>query len=130
MKETLMRIKDKIMGSSSYDIPDEFGEDFVEVDMESQPKDRKKVLVKPYVVTEFNEINEPLNDLREGYTVALINIRQLKDKDVVELKRAVGKLKKTCDAIGGDIAGFGDDWLVATPGFARVFRQAATEAEE
>ena len=47
MKETLMRIKDKIMGSSSYDIPDEFGEDYLEVDLENQPKFKQKVVVKP-----------------------------------------------------------------------------------
>ena len=63
----------------------------------------------------------PLNDLREGFTVALLNVKLLKDKDVTELKRAVSTLKKTCNAINGDIAGFGDDWLVATPGFAQVF---------
>ena len=69
----------------------------------------------------------PLNDLREGFTVALLNVKLLKDKDVTELKRAVSTLKKTCNAINGDIAGFGDDWLVATPGFAQVF---STKAEE
>jgi SepF-like predicted cell division protein (DUF552 family) len=60
--------------------------------------------------------------LREGSTIALINIRPLKEKDLVELKRAINKLKKTCDAIAGDIAGFGEDYIVATPEFASVFR--------
>mgnify|MGYP001565132694 CR=1 FL=1 len=127
MKETLMRIKDKIMGSSSYDIPDEFGEDYLEVDLENQPKFKQKVVVRPYVIREFRDMQLPLNDLREGFTVALLNVKLLKDKDVTELKRAVSTLKKTCNAINGDIAGFGDDWLVATPGFAQVFRPKAEE---
>lgn len=130
MKDTLMRIKDKIVGSSSYDIPDEFGEDFLEVEPENQLKERKRIVVRPYSVKEFSDIKEPLDALREGYTVALINIRELKDKDLLELKRAVNKLKKTCDAIDGDIAGFGADWLVATPGFATVFRMPAEKVEE
>ncbi len=46
----------------------------------------------------------------------------MKDKDIVELKRAINKLKKTCDAIDGDIAGFGEDWIVVTPSFAEVHR--------
>lgn len=129
MKEALMKIKDKIMGSSAYDIPDEFGEDYLEVDLESQPKLKQKVIVKPYVVREFRDMQLPLNDLREGYTVALINVKLLKDKDVSELKRAVSTLKKTCNAINGDIAGFGDDWLVATPGFAQVFRPKVEEEQ-
>ncbi|MBU2590316.1 MAG: cell division protein SepF [Nanoarchaeota archaeon] len=126
MRDTFMRIKEKITGgNSTYDIPDEFGEDYLEIEPQyQQNKARNKVVVKPFVIKEFADVSEPLDALREGYTVALINIKQLKDKDIVELKRAVNKLKKTCDAINGDIAGFGEDWLVATPGFAQVFRPA------
>ena len=39
----------------------------------------------------------------------------------------LNKLKKTCDAIEGDIAGFGEDWIVVTPSFAKVYRTTATE---
>lgn len=60
--------------------------------------------------------------LREGNTIALVNIKPLKDRDLVELKRAINKLKKTCDAIEGDIAGFGDNWIAAVPNFARIHR--------
>ena len=45
----------------------------------------------------------------------------------MELKRAINKIKKTCDAIEGDIAGFGEDWIVVTPSFARVYRSKDTE---
>jgi len=41
-------------------------------------------------------------------------------------KRVVNKLKKTCDAIDGDIAGFGEDWIVVTPAFAQVARSSVT----
>ena len=59
--------------------------------------------------------------------MGLINIKPLKNKDLVELKRAINKLKKTCDAVGGDIAGFGDDYLVVTPSFASIYRTKDTE---
>ena len=75
----------------------------------------------------FDDIKETLDVLREGYTIALINIRPLKDKDIVELKRTINKLKKTCDAIEGDIAGISEDWIVVTPSFARVHRDKVTE---
>ena len=74
----------------------------------------------------FEDIKGILDSLREGYTIALVNIRPLKDKDLVELKRAVNKLKKTTDAIEGDIAGFGDDWVVVTPSFASIYRNKET----
>ena len=62
--------------------------------------------------------------LREGYTIALVNIKPLKDRDLVELKRAINKLKKTCDAIEGEIAGFGEDYVVVTPAFASIYRSS------
>ena len=71
---------------------------------------------------DFENIKGVLDALREGYTIALINIKPLKNKDLVELKRAISKLKKTCDAIEGDIAGFGEDWLVVAPSFATIYR--------
>ena len=50
-------------------------------------------------------------------------MKVVKEKDMVELKRAVSKIRKTCEAIDGDVAGFGEDWLVATPSFAGIHRE-------
>ncbi|HIH43270.1 TPA: cell division protein SepF, partial [Candidatus Woesearchaeota archaeon] len=47
---------------------------------------------------------------------------------LVELKRAINKLKKTCEAIDGDIAGFGDDYLIVVPTFAEIYRSKDTPA--
>jgi len=130
MKETLLRIKDKILGTShEEDIPDEFGEDYLEIDSENQPAKKTKILVKPFMIREFQDVKLVLDALRDGYTIALVNIKPLKDKDLIELKRVVNKLKKTCDAIDGDIAGFGEDWLVATPNFASVDRNQPRPAQ-
>jgi SepF-like predicted cell division protein (DUF552 family) len=79
------------------------------------------------MIEDFSDIKPMLDSIREGYTIALVNIKPLKDKDIMELKRAVGKLKKTCEAIEGDIAGFGEDWLVITPSFAQIHRDRNTE---
>jgi len=114
------KIKNKILG-----IPeeDEFMENYVEIDTKKKDIGAKsKIIVKPYVIQDFSDIKDTLDDLREGYTIALINIKNLKERDIVELKRAVTKLKKTCDAIDGDIAGFGEDWVVVTPSFAQIYR--------
>lgn len=87
-------------------------------------------MVKPYSIEDFSDIKPVLDSLREGYTIALVNIKPIKDKDIIELKRAINKLKKTCDAIEGDIAGFGEDWIVVTPSFAHVHRTRQTEELE
>src|SRR3989344_5733750 len=117
------KIKNRILG-----IPDdEFIDDYVEIDNKKNLADRSKIIIKSYMLQDFSDIKSTLDDLREGFTIALINIKYLKDKDIVELKRAVTKLKKTCDAIDGDIAGLGDDWIVVTPSFAQIYRNTQTE---
>jgi SepF-like predicted cell division protein (DUF552 family) len=87
-------------------------------------------MVRPFVMEEFEDIKDVLDILREGSTIALINIKPLKDKDLVELKRAISKLRKTCEAIDGDIAGFGEDYVVAVPYFARIHRGAKQPKDE
>ena len=96
VKEAWLRIKDKILGTTrEEDIPDEFGEDYLEIDAEAQPARKTKVSVKPFVIREFQDVKLVLDVLREGYTIALVNIKPLKDKALIELKRVVNKLKKT-----------------------------------
>ncbi len=105
-------------------------EEYVELDTSSQEGSKQKVTVRPYSITDFADVKGILDALRDGTTIALVNIKPLKDKDLVELKRAINKLKKTCDAIEGDIAGFGDDYLVVTPAFAQIYRESQQQTTE
>ena len=120
MADIFSRIKEKFSGSGT--ATDEFSDDYVEIDTKSAIGPKTKVIVRPFVVNDFADIKPALDSLREGYTIALINIKPLRDKDLVELKRAINKIKKTCEAIEGDIAGFGEVWIVVTPSFASVYR--------
>ena len=95
-------------------------EEYVEIDTElSKPKENK-VVVRPFVLKSMEGMDDILNSLREGYTIAVIDIKQLKAKDIIELKRAISKIKKTVDALEGTIAGFGDNIIIATPQFAEI----------
>lgn len=89
-----------------------------------------KVVVRSFAMEDFSDIKPVLDVLREGYTICLINIKPLKEKDLVELKRAINKLKKTCEAVEGDIAGFGDDYIVVTPSFAEIYRTGGDDEFE
>lgn len=101
-------------------------EGYVEIETESE-ETKSKIIVRPFMMKDFEDVKEILDALRAGQTIALINIRPLKDKDLIELKRAINKLKKTCDAIEGEIAGFGEDWIVVTPSFATIYRTKQIE---
>ncbi len=118
MKDFLLQLKEKFSRPSQDNSP----EGYVEVGQTPAAGEKAKISVRPFVMEEFEDIKEVLDVLREGSTIALVNIRPLKDKDLVELKRAITKLRKTCEAIDGDIAGFGEDYVVAVPYFARIHR--------
>jgi SepF-like predicted cell division protein (DUF552 family) len=51
-------------------------------------------MVKLFVIKKYEDANRLLNSLREGYTIAIVDFKILKQKDPIELKRAVAKLKK------------------------------------
>jgi len=124
------KLKEKFSGPKYDELEQEQG--YVELENDGEPG-KSKVLVRPFMLDDFDDVKPILDSLREGYTIALVNIRPLKDKDLVELKRAINKLKKTADAIEGEIAGFGDDYLVVTPSFASIYRSKqmkAVSAEE
>ena len=95
------------------------GEDYFEIDLGPEEK-KSKVSVRPFVLRKFEDINEVLNSLREGYTIAVVDIQTLRKKDVIELKRAISKLKKTTEALEGSITGFGENIVIATPSFAEI----------
>ena len=124
------KLKEKLGTNSSSDF-EESEQGYVELGNESSPADAKsKLSVRPFVIEEFEHIKPILDSLREGHTIALINIKPLKDKDLVELKRAINKLKKTCDALEGDIAGFGENWIAAVPSFAYIYRGPKPSKED
>jgi SepF-like predicted cell division protein (DUF552 family) len=106
-------------------------DDYVSVG-DNKGEEAHQMTVRTYILEDFSDIKAVLDVLRDGYTIPFINIKPLKEKDLIELKRAINKLKKTTDAIGGDIAGGGDDYIVCTPQTAKIFRQKAPKkvAEE
>ena len=124
MRKFLSAIKERLSGPTYEDLEAEEG--YVELDTEGT-ENISKVVVRPFVLEEFEDIKPILDSLREGYTIALINIRPLKEKDLIELKRAINKLKKTTDAIDGEIAGFSEDYIVVTPSFASIHRTKHTQ---
>jgi len=120
------RLKEQISGAGSDILHEAEEEGYVELGTDNAELS-SKVTVRPFVIEDFESIKPILDSLREGHTIALVNIKPLKDKDLVELKRAINKIKKTTDAIEGDIAGFGDNWIAAVPSFAKIYRHKSKE---
>jgi len=114
----------RLFGGASSD------DDYVEIDLEAGEPKENKVMIKPFVLRNFDDVTDILNSLREGYTIAIVDIKPLKTKDLIELKRSVGKIKKTVEAMEGSIAGFGDNIIIATPSFASIHREPQEHKKE
>jgi|TARA_Y100000310_G_scaffold318878_1_gene373456 SepF-like predicted cell division protein (DUF552 family) len=121
------KIKERVSGNGSEVLHETEEEGYVELGADATAEASSKITVRPFVISDFESIKPVLDSLREGHTIALINIKPLKDRDLVELKRAINKIKKTTDAIEGDIAGFGDNWIAAVPSFAHIHRHKTAE---
>lgn len=106
------------------DDPENMGDDeYVEIDTASSGSHSDgRIVIKPYVLEDFTDIRDILDTQKKTNTIALINIKPLKDKDVIEVKRAINKLKKNCEATDGSIAGFGENWVVVAPSFAEIIK--------
>ncbi len=103
---------------------EEASDEYIEIDLGRETK-KSKVMVRPFVLKSFEDVTPILNSLREGYTIAVIDINQLRAKDIIELKRAISKIKKTADALEGSIAGFGENVIIVTPQFADIYKAPA-----
>ncbi len=122
----LDRIKKVFSGSLGNS---DFEDEYLEIDLGKEEKDNK-VFVKLFTLKNYDEVTEVLNALREGYTIAIIDIKILRQKDPIELKRAISKIKKTTDALEGNIAGFGDNVVIVTPSFAKIHKEIQKPKEE
>jgi SepF-like predicted cell division protein (DUF552 family) len=101
---------------------EEESETYVEVNvMDSQERKTGTMGIRIEKLTEFSDTDRILKHIRKG-SVIFLKIKDLREKDMGELKRAVDKLKKTVIANNGDIAGVESDWLILTPEFAAVER--------
>lgn len=95
--------------------------EFIELDTAEATVPAGKIPIRVDRMEDFSDSDRIQKLIRDG-AVVLVKIRKLKEKDLSELKRAVDKLRKTCVAMNGDIAGIDEDWIIVTPAFAHVAR--------
>ncbi len=119
------KIKDFFSNSNEGDLT---SEDYLELNL-GEKKEEKKVLLKLFVLKDYEDTTQILEYIRQHYTIALIDIKKIKQKDPIELKRAVNKIRKTIDAIGGSIAGY-ENMLIAAPSFVKISKPVVVEKKE
>ncbi|MFH7880962.1 MAG: cell division protein SepF [Candidatus Aenigmatarchaeota archaeon] len=84
-------------------------------------KEEIKPKIRVEVLQSYNEVEKIQQFLREGQIV-LLRIKDLREKNLSELKKSVDRLKNTVEAIKGDIVGIDNDYLLLTPSYAKISR--------
>ena len=84
-------------------------------------KKESVVNLKVEKLESVRDVDKVLNLLRQGFVVFL-RIKELRERSLSDLKRAVEKIKRTCEAIEGDIIGVDEDFIIVTPKNVRIFR--------
>ncbi|MFH1127038.1 MAG: cell division protein SepF [archaeon] len=96
------------------------GIDYIELESSDAQNDGK-LQIRIESLSEFADTERIQSELRDG-NIVWVKIKSLKEKDMAELKRSVDRLRKTCVAVNGDIAGIDEDFLILTPENVRIHR--------
>jgi len=120
MMKKLRRLKENLIPRKTMSMDyDEVSDDYIELKEKSLEK-QANIYVRYCVLDAFEDVKAILDFIREGYSICLIKIKPLRDKDINELKRAISKIKKVCEVMDGDVVGMDEDYLIASPSFVKV----------
>ncbi len=96
-------------------------EDYLELEHQEEEKISSRIPLEIERIEMLDDSDRVQEKLREG-RILIVKIKGLKEKDIGELKRAIDRIKRTCTALNGDLAAIGDEWLLATPGGAKIHK--------
>ena len=88
---------------------------------ESKLDSFQNVYVKSITMRTLQNIQEIVQELKTG-NIVISNIKPIITNNPAEAKRAIDQLKGMCKGLGGDIAGVGEDRLLLTPSFVKIWR--------
>ena len=97
-------------------------QEYLELEIEREGGSTEKLLIQVEKMDSYEDSDRIQRKVREG-NILMVKIKNLRENDMNELKRAIARVRKTCIAINGDIAGIGDDLIIVTPPKARVHRE-------
>ena len=86
----------------------------------------KTVYIKPFTLNSLEELDKVKGEVETG-NIVIIRLTPLLDVDLDDVKRAVRKLRKFTKEIDGDIASLGEDRVVVTPSYVKIWRERATK---
>ncbi len=109
-------------GKKQEEYVEDSSDDYLSIsETDTKTNEEEKLLnVRVFVLDDYDNIRDILDIIRGEKTMCLIDIHLLRNKDPDELRRAIDKLKKTVEAVGGEVVGFHENWILAAPKFVNI----------
>jgi len=83
-----------------------------------------EVYLKALALHSLEDLDNVKSEVRSG-NILIIRVGPLAEKNIDGVKRAVGELCEFTEEIGGDIARLGEERIVLTPSFVKIWRTKA-----
>lgn len=113
-------IKELLQGRKKNDVVND--EELLELSDENEYKSGiNKVPITVIELKSYEDAEDVQRALREG-KIIFVKIKTLKDKEMNELKRAIERIRKTCTATEGDIAGVDENYIIVAPSYAKIMK--------
>jgi len=111
-------------GKKQEEFVEDSSDDYLSIsEMDTKTNEEEKLVdVRVFVLDDYDNIRNILDIVRGEKTMCLIDIHLLRNKDPDELRRAIDKLKKTVEAVDGEVVGFHENWVLVTPKFVNIHK--------
>ncbi len=87
----------------------------------------EKVYLKALPLRDLEDVEMIKQEVKSG-NVLILKVSPLAKKSIDDVKTAVSELLEFTQSVGGDIARLGEERVVITPAFIRIWREKATAA--
>jgi len=84
-----------------------------------------KVYLKALPLRDLGDVNMIKTEVKSG-NILILKVSPLAKKSINDVKQAVSELLEFTQLVGGDIARLGEERVVITPSFVRIWREKTT----
>lgn len=122
-----MGIFDSLFGSGKMKTPVTVAKEpkYVEVDWQGHQAESSQ-FVRVVTLNDFADVEGILEYLRDRNNIVIMKVKPRLVQEKMELKRALKRIQRTTQAVGGDLAGIREDIILITPPSISISRTTET----
>ncbi len=93
------------------------------------PSSTGKIYLKALPLRSLNDLEKIKNEVKSG-NILIVRVDPLAEKNVEDVKRAIGELSEFVASIGGDIARLGEERIVLTPPNVQIWKKKSASSNK